>query len=282
MQNVWYERHTYSLYRNKSIPVICHKDHSAMERNVSAAYMHWHENPEFLRCRSGRGLVIVAAEAQIFEPDMVVTVNPNDPHSFYGDAPEGMTYDCMIVDATFCRDNGVDPGQIRWEAGARDTEACALFDRAFDACTAEGPLQVLEARTAVLEFLRHMCRSHLETAENGISVSGMEALKSAVTYIRNNYMNPITLKEAADVAGFSISYFSREFKKMTGQTFVGFLNMVRCENAAQMLREGTAVADTCFACGFREMSYFSRAFKRIVGVPPSVVLRQTRQRRDRG
>ncbi len=46
------------------------------------------------------------------------------------------------------RDKGVDVGQIRWETGAWDAEACALFDRAFDACTAEGPLQVLEAGNA--------------------------------------------------------------------------------------------------------------------------------------
>ncbi len=278
MKNAQYERHSYELYRNKSIPVICHKDHVAMEKNISAAYMHWHENPEFLRCRDGRGWVMVAADAQAFAPGMVVTVNPNDPHSFYRDAPEGMLYDCMIVDATFCRDNGMDPGLIRLETGVRDTQACELFDRAFAACTSDGPLQVLEARTAVLEFLLYMCRSHLKSAGTGSAVSGMEALKTAVIYIRNNYANPITLQDAAEVAGFSVSYFSREFKKLTGQTFVGFLNMVRCENAAQLLRGGMSVAETCYACGFRELSYFSRTFRRVVGVPPSEVLHRAKHR----
>ena len=278
MKNAWYERHPYELYKNKSIPVICHTDHVEADRNISAAYMHWHENPEFLRCRSGAGGVMVAADVQRFVPGTVVTVNPNDPHSFYHDAPGGVDYDCMIVDAAFCRDNGVDPDRLRFVSGVQDVRACTLFDGAFAACTAEGPLQVLEARTAVLEFLRYMCRSHLETAENGISVSGMEALKNAVVYIRKNYAGPITLKEAADAAGFSVSYFSREFKKLTGQTFVGFLNMVRCENAAQMLRSGTPVTETCFACGFRELSYFSRAFKRLVGVPPSAVVRQAKEK----
>ncbi|MBQ8611267.1 MAG: helix-turn-helix transcriptional regulator [Oscillospiraceae bacterium] len=279
MINAWYERHSYSLYRNEKIPVICHKDHVSAEKNKGMTYTHWHENPEFLRCRRGKGVVMVAAEVYSFVPDMMVTVNPNDPHSFYHDGPEGMTYDCMIVDANFCRENGLDPGRVRFDVAVRDEKACALYDRAFSSCVQEGPLQVLEARTAVLEFLLYMCRQHPGSPADGAAVSGMEALKKAVIYIRSNYMNAISLQDAAEAAGFSVSYFSREFKKLTGQTFVGFLNMVRCENAAQLLRSGTPVTETCYACGFRELSYFSRAFRQIMGVSPSEILRQRKEGR---
>lgn len=274
MISAWYERHTYSLYKNKNIPVICHKDHVSSEKNVSAAYVHWHENPEFLCCRSGKGVVMVAAGAHSFTPGMVITVNANDPHSFYHEMPEGMTYDCMIVDEAFCRENGLEPERVRFQTAVMDAKACALFDEAFAACTQEDPLQVLAARAALLEFLLYMCREHQACSETGAALSGMEALKNVVIYIRNNYMNPITLQDAAEVAGFSVSYFSREFKKLTGQTFVSFLNMVRCENAVQLLRGGMPVTEVCYACGFRELSYFSRAFRQIVGVSPSEILRQ--------
>jgi AraC-like DNA-binding protein len=36
-----------------------------------------------------------------------------------------------------------------------------------------------------------------------------------------------------------------------------------------MLEEGRAVTDTCFACGFNNLSHFSRSFAARYGAPPS-------------
>ncbi len=273
MESAAYERHPYSIYPNRDIPVSYHRDHVG-EGDLATVRMHWHENPEFLRFRGGSGWVLVAAGKYACVPEGIVVVNPNDPHTFFGSTAQGMTYDCMIVDAAFCRENGLDLNTLRFETGIRDATACALYDKAYAACAAEGPLQVLAARAAILEFLLYLCRSHRATTENRLSVSGMEALKKAVLHIRNNYRRPISLQEAADAAGFSVSYFSREFKKLTGQTFVSFLNRVRCQHAAQLLRSGMPVTEACYASGFRELSYFSRTFRQIMGMPPSEIRRQ--------
>jgi len=267
LENVKYERHSYEIYRSKELPFICHFD---IRSDVfSPNNIHWHENPEFLRCVSGEGKAITEAEKFNFVKDNIITINPNEPHDFVCTPGKEIRYNCLIIDADFCKENGIDIENIKYAAKISDKKACEYYDRAFNACIDNNEFQSLTARTYVLEFLLYMCQNHLYHNQNKISVSGMQEIKKTVTYVRNNYMQPITLEEVAEIAGFSIYYFSREFKKVTGTTFVTFLNTVRCRNAAKMLRNGATVTEACFSCGFKELSYFSRTFSKIMGVTPS-------------
>jgi len=267
MEKIKYESHSYEIYKSKELPFICHYD--VRNYGFCPSNIHWHENPEFLRCVKGDGVAITEAEKIDFVKDSIIAINPNEPHDFTCVADNELCYNCLIIDADFCKDNGIDIENLKFEVKTTDKKACEYYDKAFDACMNETQFQSLTARTYVLEFLLYMCRNHLVMSQNKISVSGMEEIKKTVTFIRNNFMKPITLEEAAEVAGFSVYYFTREFKKVTGTTFVTFLNTVRCRNAAKMLRKGASVTDVCFACGFKEISYFSRTFKKIMGVTPS-------------
>lgn len=271
LENVKYERHSYEIYKSKELPFICHKDH--LNDGTFDAGVHWHENPEFLMCTNGRGEVLAEAEKMDFCIGDIVCINPNEPHSFSCDYECGIDYDCLIIDVAFCKENGIDIENIKFSSKITDKKLSTYYERAFSACMNQGEFQSLTARTYVLEFLLYMCKNYIETNQNKISVSGMEEIKKAVTFVRNNYKEPITLEQAAEVAGFSVYYFSREFKKVTGATFVTFLNTVRCRNAAKMLRKGATVTEACFSCGFKELSYFSRTFSKIMGVSPSNIIK---------
>jgi AraC-like DNA-binding protein len=66
------------------------------------------------------------------------------------------------------------------------------------------------------------------------------------------------------------SAFCSFFKRQTGKTYFTYLNEMRIEEASRLLKEGgMSVSDVCFACGFNDISYFSRTFRRIKGYPPS-------------
>ena len=57
---------------------------------------------------------------------------------------------------------------------------------------------------------------HLE--KTSLVLSGMDALKEPVAYVRKNYMQPICLKELAEITHLSISALERRFKKFLGKT----------------------------------------------------------------
>lgn len=265
-----YERHTYKHYVDKKVPFIFRTDYiSGPEKLISG--FHWHENLEFLCCNFGSGEAMTEANVFPFLPGDIITINTNSPHRFCNSMGCDIEYNCLIVDVGFCKENGINVERLYFLTRVSDIAATELFKRAFNACKGEGDFHSLTARTRVLEFLLYMCENNLSNGDNVVSVSSIEAIKKSVSFIRSNYSEGITLQDAADVAGFSVYYFSREFKKVTGQTFVTFLNTVKCEYAARMLREGANVTQACFACGFKELGYFSRTFSRLIGVLPSQI-----------
>lgn len=89
-------------------------------------------------------------------------------------------------------------------------------------------------------------------------------------FILNNFKNEITLEEVADLADMNISSFCRYFKKTTSKTFSQYLNEVRIGFACRLLMENKYnISETCYACGFNNISNFNRQFKNIAKMSPS-------------
>lgn len=92
------------------------------------------------------------------------------------------------------------------------------------------------------------------------------------TFVSCNYMRRITLEDAAAHVGMNRSAFCTFFKRHTGETFFSYLNRVRLENAyALLLWNERNVSEACWHCGFNDIAYFSRMFKRHFGVSPSKI-----------
>ena len=109
---------------------------------------------------------------------------------------------------------------------------------------------------------------HLE--KTSLALSGMDALKAPVAYVRKNYMQNICLKELAEVTHLSISALERRFKKYLGKTPKQFINEVRLENARRLLIEtNIAIATIANDTGFADHSYFSRQFQKLFDQSPS-------------
>ena len=62
---------------------------------------------------------------------------------------------------------------------------------------------------------------------------------------------------------------SRLFKRVTGQTPVQYINTYRCRKAAEYISDGKNVSEAAHACGFTNMSFFTKTFKAYMGKLPS-------------
>lgn len=78
-----------------------------------------------------------------------------------------------------------------------------------------------------------------------------------------------TVSALARSVGMSMFHFTRVFAELIGRPPHRYLTEVRLAAARAMLEEGRAVTDTCFACGFNNLSHFSRSFAARFGAPPS-------------
>lgn len=88
-------------------------------------------------------------------------------------------------------------------------------------------------------------------------------IKPVFSYIHKNFRKTISISEIAAVAGYSECYFMSMFKKITGYTFVEYLNIIRIENARKLLVESDmSVSEIAWQSGFNNLSYFIRLFKK--------------------
>lgn len=109
---------------------------------------------------------------------------------------------------------------------------------------------------------------HLE--KTSLALTGMQALKIPVEFIRANYMHDICIVELAELSHLSISALERRFKKFLHKTPKQFINEVRLENARRLLVETTLpIAIIASECGFPDPSYFTRQFTKLFDEKPS-------------
>jgi AraC-like DNA-binding protein len=96
-----------------------------------------------------------------------------------------------------------------------------------------------------------------------------QRIHHAKEVLETHYARDHRLAGLARAAGMSAFHFARVFKELTGASPHQCLMAARLNAAASMLREGRCVTDTCFACGFANLSYFCRLFARRFGASPS-------------
>lgn len=111
----------------------------------------------------------------------------------------------------------------------------------------------------------------LEDGTEEISLGRLNVLVSMVEeYIRKNYMNDISMQDAARAINYSDAYFSKMFKQQFGLNFTAYLAEYRIEEAKKLLRQPTvSVKDVGTQVGYPDSNYFARVFRRMNGVSPS-------------
>lgn len=79
----------------------------------------------------------------------------------------------------------------------------------------------------------------------------------------------LTASDLARSVGMSMFHFTRLFAELVGMPPHRYRLRARLDAARAMLRDGRSVTETCHACGFNNLSHFSRSFARAYGAPPS-------------
>lgn len=81
---------------------------------------------------------------------------------------------------------------------------------------------------------------------------------------------PIGTAALCSELGYSKSYLSRLFREQTGETIGGYAMKKRIDRAKEMIREGIYnFAEISDRLSFENPQYFSRVFKRVVGMTPT-------------
>jgi AraC family transcriptional regulator len=91
----------------------------------------------------------------------------------------------------------------------------------------------------------------------------------AIDFVEGHLQEEISVSDMADVAGYSLFHFCRLFNQTTHHTPYDYLMRRRIAEAARQLKQtDRKIVDIAFTYRFNSHETFSRAFKRVVDVPP--------------
>lgn len=94
------------------------------------------------------------------------------------------------------------------------------------------------------------------------------AVMKAATMISASPLDPEVAMRAIDAAPYNREYFLREFQRRVGRTPRKYQEFKRMERAMHFLESGLSVGATAAEVGYADPYYFSRMFKRMLGLSP--------------
>ncbi len=102
-----------------------------------------------------------------------------------------------------------------------------------------------------------------------LRTSRFHSLEATFSYLQQNVTNMLTLAQMADHAGLSTSHFSHLFKQQTGYSPVDYFIHLKMQIACSLLTlTPKSVQEVALEMGYEDPYYFSRLFKKVVGVAP--------------
>lgn len=131
------------------------------------------------------------------------------------------------------------------------------------------PASMLAVGYFQLILARYSAERELQQPRRTYKTPAQLAIDEVIAYIDFNYPLPITIAELADRAGYHRSHLTKLFKQMHGMSPLAYLIKVRLEQAQLLLAQHIPVHQAAQAVGFHDALYFSKLFKRHVGMTPS-------------
>ncbi len=125
----------------------------------------------------------------------------------------------------------------------------------------------------IQQFLMEYARAYLTAEKEKYVPSQPEyhyRVQEILEWLNREYGSEITGERMEDELGGNFDYMNRIFKRMTGQTIFQYLTNIRVNHAKMLiLHTSMKISMVGKRVGFPDQYYFSRVFKKVVGIPPA-------------
>ena len=236
--------------------------------------VNWHDYIEIIYFLDGEGSAFLEDRQYSILPETLIAVGPQTIHSITGKTE--MPYYIIFIHQSFFLQNGIDPEALKLpEYTVNDQKLEDIFAELYEASRSDSFRQA-KINSACLKLILHLCDNCSKVAEVGEKRPSRAFVraKEIITFLKMNFDQPLTLDIIAKEMNINKYQLTREFKQSTNVSIFEFLNSHRCNEAKKLLKSGLSVSETAAACGFENLSYFSRTYKKYIGVMPIETKRQ--------
>lgn len=241
--------------------------------------LHWHIEYELIRIAEGTLALTIDENKFVFNKGDTAIIQDGMLH---GGSANGCVYECIVFDfnqflndSTTCKNeihNILNHNTIinnKFEAGS---DEAVLINKIFEiVIAADEGCQIITQGLLYL-LIGYIIRDKSYTFNDKSldkSFKRLQQLKNVLSLIKDKYMVDLSLEDLANAGGMSAKYFCKFFSEMTGKTPVEYLNQYRIGCACEKLCVSNySVTNVCLGCGFNDLSYFVKTFKRYKGITP--------------
>ena len=256
--------------------------HSLLPKGSRAYREHHHTECELSLFLSGRGIYTVHGRSYEFEAGSVFLFGSNEAHcitEIYEDFnllniqfeprllwERSETVELLNLFAARSK-------QFQNQITKDDRELSRLILALEREVTEQRVCCAVQAKYMLFSALVHIMRQYdYINSEKTLSApsSATGSLKRAIRYINDNLDRKLTLREIAEVACMTPTYFSALFKRFNGVSPWEYITIKRVEKTVEMLRTTDLTKlEIAERCGFSSSSNFYKAFYHITGKSPS-------------
>ena len=245
--------------------------------------LHWHKDMELIYVKKGAGEIQIETTLFLGKPGDIFVVPPGTLHALRKAKGFSMEYENIIFEMDFLGAGAADlcAGEflVPLAAGKLLPPVCVhkeeedyeelkqCLSQMEDLCESREKGYELGVKAAVLQMLFLLIRKYPCVKE--VSSPDRERLKVVLQEIEKNISENLIVREIAEFCGWSDSHFMRWFKKMTGLSFISYVNERRLAVAAEALKKSNdKILSISQEAGFTNLSNFNRQFKSRYGVTP--------------
>jgi len=250
--------------------------------------LHWHDTAEIIVVKKGQGIIYLDMAPLFCKEGDFVLVLPGHLHSIMPAKKDGvpvrMEYENIIFATslllarqpemtsslieTFLKGDYA-PEVLHFTSKERWHDNARLIIEETDLLCSLKPEGYQIAVRGNLLRLFYLIVSRTVKKPGQIRSGRLDKIKTIVKYVEDHYAEPISVGDAAQLAGYSESHFMKFFKESMGVSFIAWLDRYRLSMAARMLTlTDDSVLQISTDAGFSNLSYFNRSFKARYGMTP--------------
>lgn len=223
-------------------------------------------------CVAGKGACILKGAEWSLEAGSMLFLPPGCEHVYYADAEEPWTiywvhFRGLRVD-DYLAALGVSTAAPVLRVNAPTVLTEAFEDTFRHTLHGFGEAAMTGLSTAFARLLG-LAKVHKQTSTSQHR-STEERMARVLVQMRENLTQPWTIADLAKIAGLSTSHFAALCRKQTGMPPLSWLIQLRMQTAMGLLQQNTHnVAEAALAVGYSDPFYFSRLFRKHMGLAPS-------------
>lgn len=276
--------HNHSLYedithRTDTAPYSIHCTEVAPDCEP-ALYLHWHDEMEFLLLTHGNLLFHIEDRIYLLEAGDGIFIPPGLLHYAEHNGPDPVIFHAFVLSPEFVVSSIDTPSYNKYILPILHNNLCFsttlcrniawqknVLDQLHSILANDGEL-CTRGRTLLLwDRLYH---NHIAPLLLSLPrPTQTNQLSCAISFIEEHYSGNITLQELSDLVHLSEGQFCRTFKDFTGMSPIQYLVRHRVlRSCTELLQTQRKITDIALACGFNNVSYYNRAFLKLMKMTP--------------